>query len=111
MLMPWLSDRSRSGVGLFQSNDESVVRMGTSERSGVDDPQVIERISRRLSVAQRRTLAAVDERQSFNAVSVAPRISTARRLEAIGLIERGECGLADARLTSLGRAIRAELLD
>ena len=96
---------------MFQSSDESVVRMGASERSGADDPRAVGRICRRLSEAQRRTLAAVDERQSFNAVSVAPRISTARRLEAIGLIERGECGLADARLTSLGRAIRAELVD
>lgn len=66
---------------------------------------------RRLSDAQRRTIAALDERQVFNAVSIAPRISTARRLEAIGVIERGECGLADARLTELGRAIRAELLN
>ena len=71
----------------------------------------VERISRRLSEAQRRTLAAIDERQAFNAVSIAPRISTAKRLEAIGVIERGACGLADARLTSLGRAIRAELLE
>ena len=72
--------------------------------------RAVDRISRRLSEAQRRTLTAVDERQVFNAVRIAPRISTARRLEAIGLIERGECGLADARLTELGRAIRAELV-
>jgi hypothetical protein len=96
---------------LKQGSDTGAAPTCVGKGSGIDAARMVGRIFRRLSEAQRRTLAAVDERQTFNAVSVAPRISTARRLEAIGLIERGECGLADARLTSLGRAIRAELVD
>ena len=92
-----------------QCSDDS--RVQTSAEVSPGDAQSVDRIFRRLSHAQRRTIAALDERQVFNAVSISPRISTARRLEAIGVIERGECGLADARLTELGRAIRAELLN
>lgn len=88
-------------------------RAASSPRSNevAGDPRQVGRVYRTLSEAQRRTIAAIDHGQVFNAVSIAPRISTALRLERIGVIERGAHGLADARLTPLGRAIRSQLAD
>ena len=80
----------------------------TAHRTG-DGDRRLGKICRSLSEAQRRTIASIGGGQIFNAVRIAPRIRTALRLERIGLIERGEHGLADARLTALGRAIRSQL--
>lgn len=79
-----------------------------TRRTGDGDGR-LGKICRSLTEAQRRTIASIGGGQIFNAVRVAPRISTALRLERIGLIERGAHGLADARLTELGRAIRMQL--
>lgn len=76
---------------------------------GADDPAAVARLCRRLTAAQRRMLAALDPVKPFNAVRAAPRLSSVRCVSEIGLIERGRCGWADAKLTKLGRAVQARI--
>jgi hypothetical protein len=73
------------------------------------DAPAVARLCRRLTAAQRRMIAEIDPLKPFNAVRAAPRLSSVRCVSEIGLIERGRCGWADAKLTKLGRAVQARI--
>lgn len=68
-------------------------------------------ILRRLSWRQRQALAAMPAYASFNILKIAGiGTATVSMLTNLGLVERGARGFDDARLTPLGRSLRAELL-
>lgn len=68
-------------------------------------------ILRRLNWRQRQALTAMPAYATFNILKIAGiGTATVSMLTNLGLVERGALGFEDARLTPLGRNIRAELM-
>lgn len=83
-----------------------------STKSGPGDADVLTpaRAVRQLTAAQRRYLARLPV-MGFNVMRIEGcRLATVRRFDSLGLIKRGDHGLHDARLTTLGRQARAMIV-
>jgi hypothetical protein len=73
-------------------------------------PEDVASARRALTAAQATALVAMHPHRPFNAFKISPRVKSMQRLAALDLIERGREGWLDARMTRLGREVRAKLL-